>query len=509
MTNISFSESCSSKQKYFGILINEQFKLDNNTIELDKECNGVISKALKEDNGFEGKLGQSFALTVVWEEQISYIILIGIGNESNLFLYDLERVGGELFHAANKIRADIVYIRLEHTISSFSVDQVCQSLSLGVMLASYKFSKYKFALDDAAGGDDMKNSDTYVKDIVIVTDHLESAQELYRNAEALWRGIFLSRDCINEPANYLTPAVYSSIISQELDALGIDVQIIGEIEMRRLGMGGILAVGHGSMNESKAVIMRYIGDKDTSTQLGLVGKGVTFDTGGISLKPAHKMDQMKYDMAGSAAVVGFFKTLALRKSKINVVGMVGLVENMPGGSAQKPGDVITTMSGKTVEVLNTDAEGRLVLCDCMWYLQEKFSINTLIDFATLTGAIVVALGHSYAGCFCNDDVLASQLIASSQKSNEKIWRMPLDKAFNSMIDSHIADMANIGTKGGAAGSSTAAEFLQRFVKENVKWAHLDIAGVAWSEADQILNKKGGVGFGVKLLNQFVADYYEQ
>jgi leucyl aminopeptidase len=273
-------------------------------------------------------------------------------------------------------------------------------------------------------------------------------------------------------------------------------------------MGALLGVGQGSAQESKLVVIKYQGDKKGVSPIALVGKGLTFDTGGISIKPSGNMDRMKYDMAGSAAVVGTIKALALRGAKINVVGVVGLVENMPGHDAQRPGDIVTTMSGKTVEVLNTDAEGRLVLADALWYVQSKFRPKLIIDLATLTGAIVVALGSTYAGCFSNDQGLVNELKIAGEETGDKIWHMPLDKDYEEMMKSHIADIANISKCHGEAGSSTAAQFLKYFVKDGTKWAHLDIAGVAYNKKSGPKCIEGGNGFGVALLNRLISKFYE-
>ncbi len=312
---------------------------------------------------------------------------------------------------------------------------------------------------------------------------------------------------MSEPANKLYPESYAKIIKEELEQCGIEVEIYGEHEMKNLGMGALLGVGQGSINESKMVVMKYHGADEDSAPLAFVGKGVTFDSGGISIKPSSGMGDMKYDMAGSAAVVGLMKALAKRSANVNVVGVVGLVENMPGGNAQKPSDVVTTMSGKTVEILNTDAEGRLVLADILWYTQERFKPQFMVNLATLTGAIVVALGHSFAGCFSNNDDLSEKLTKAGDKVSEKIWRMPLCEDFEKMIKSDIADVANIGSVPGAAGSATAAHFLQKFVND-VPWAHLDIAGMAWEKKGSSVTPKGATGYGVRLLNQLIHDYYE-
>ena len=275
-----------------------------------------------------------------------------------------------------------------------------------------------------------------------------------------------------------------------------------------MSMGALLGVGQGSNNESKMVVMQYNGASQDEQPVAFVGKGVTFDTGGISLKPSTGMADMKYDMAGSAAVVGVMKALAARGAKVNAIGVVGLVENMPGGNAQRPGDVVTTMSGQTIEVLDTDAEGRLVLADALWYTQDRFKPKFIIDLATLTGAIVVALGNTYAGCFSNNDALADQLLKAGLEVNEKVWRMPLHQDYDDMINSDIADVANLSNARGAAGSSSAANFLQRFIGGNNCWAHLDIAGMAWEKKGSAINPKGATGYGVRLLNQLIQDYYE-
>jgi leucyl aminopeptidase len=321
--------------------------------------------------------------------------------------------------------------------------------------------------------------------------------------------VYFARDLVSEAPNILYPESYAEQIIEKLEPLGIDVQVLGEREMRNLGMGALLGVGQGSAKESKLVVMKYQGGNSDQKPVCFVGKGVTFDTGGISIKPAAGMGDMKYDMGGSAAVVGAMKALALRNAKVNAVGIVGLAENMPGSNAQRPGDIVTSMSGQTIEVLNTDAEGRLVLCDCITYLQENFDPDCIIDLATLTGAILIALANTYAGCFSNDDELANKLINSGSNVNEKLWRMPLHKDFDEMLKSPIADISNIGGERGMAGSSTAAHFIGRFIKDGVKWAHLDIAGTAWEKKGKNpICPIGAVGFGVRLLDQFVQDNYE-
>ncbi|MDC3166836.1 leucyl aminopeptidase, partial [Candidatus Pelagibacter sp.] len=315
-----------------------------------------------------------------------------------------------------------------------------------------------------------------------------------------------ARNLVSEPGNILHPDEYAKRLNL-LKKIGLKINIYDEKKLKKLGMNTLLGVGQGSIRGSYLVTMEWKGLKNNSKPIAFVGKGVCFDTGGISLKPAKFMEDMTYDMAGSATVVGLMKTLALRKAKVNAIGVVGLVENMPGGNAQRPGDIVKSYSGKTVEILNTDAEGRLVLADALTFTEEKYKPKFIIDLATLTGAIIVSLGSEYAGLFSNDDKLSNQLIDVGEKTEEKVWRMPLNKNFDKLIDSKNADMQNINYVGGA-GSTTAAQFLQRFILNKTPWAHLDIAGMAFSKYGGALNSGGATGYGVRLLNKLVEDYYE-
>ena len=317
----------------------------------------------------------------------------------------------------------------------------------------------------------------------------------------------LARDLVNEPANILGPAEFAQR-AKELTKLGVQVELLGPKQLQKLGMNALLAVGQGSVKPSHVAVMQWKGaGAKAGDPIAIVGKGVTFDTGGISLKPAAGMEDMKGDMAGAACVVGLMHELAARKAKVNVVGIIGLVENMPGGNAQRPGDVVTAMSGQTIEVLNTDAEGRMVLADCLWYVQERFKPKAVVNLATLTGAVMVALGKEHAGIFSNNDDLANKLIAAGNATGEKLWRLPLGPKYDKMIDSKVADMKNTGGKWG--GSISAAQFLQRFIKEGTPWAHLDIAGTAMSSVDSEINRSWGSGFGVRLLDRLIADQYER
>ena len=323
---------------------------------------------------------------------------------------------------------------------------------------------------------------------------------------AIKEGVFLARDLVSEPPNVLNPKHYTEEI-KKLSKLGLKVEILNEAKLKKIGMNALLGVGQGSKNETFLVVIKWNGAKNNSKPLAFVGKGVTFDTGGYSLKPAKFMEDMTYDMAGSAAVVGLMKSLALRKAKINAVGVVGLVENMVSGDAQRPGDIVKSYSGKTIEVLNTDAEGRLVLADALTFTEKKFKPKFMVDLATLTGAIIVSLGSEYAGLFSNDDKLSKQILNAGEKVEEKLWRMPLHKNYDKLMNSKNADMQNINYVGGA-GSTTAAQFLQRFILNKTPWAHLDIAGMAFSKYGGALNSGGATGFGVRLLNKLIEEYYE-
>jgi len=364
----------------------------------------------------------------------------------------------------------------------------------GIKLKSYEFNIYK----------SKKNKKLISINIIGNKNKISLSEQL--RFKALEEGTFFARDLVSEPGNILHPDEYAKRINS-LKKYGLKINIYDEKKLKKLGMNALLGVGQGSIRGSYLVTMEWNGAKNNSKPLAFVGKGVCFDTGGISLKPAKFMEDMTYDMAGSATVVGLMKNLALRKAKINVVGVVGLVENMPGGNAQRPGDIVKSYSGKTIEILNTDAEGRLVLADALTFTEKKFKPKFMIDLATLTGAIIVSLGSEYAGLFSNDDKLSNQLIKAGEKVDEKLWRMPLHKNFDKLIDSKNADMQNINYIGGA-GSTTAAQFLQRFIINKTPWAHLDIAGMAFSKYGGALNSGGATGYGVRLLNKLIEDDYE-
>jgi leucyl aminopeptidase len=368
-------------------------------------------------------------------------------------------------------------------------------LLFGLELKSYEFNKYKTKLN------------TYSKIIEIILSKKIKNNFYRRNYKfkALLSGINFTKDLVSEPGNILHPDEYVERI-KKLKAIGLKINVLEKSKLKKLGMNALLGVGQGSLRGSYLAILEWKG-ANHKKPIAFVGKGVCFDTGGISLKPAKFMEDMTYDMAGSAVVVGLMKTLALRKAKINAVGVVGLVENMPDGNAQRPGDIVKSYSGKTIEILNTDAEGRLVLADALTYTEKKFKPKFIVDLATLTGAIIVSLGSEYAGLFSNDDKISDQLYKAGEKVGEKVWRMPLNDNYDKLIESKKADMQNINYVGGA-GSTTAAQFLQRFILNKTPWAHLDIAGMAFSKYGGALNSGGATGYGVRLLNQLIEDNYE-
>ena len=371
-------------------------------------------------------------------------------------------------------------------------------VALAAVLRAWRYDRYRTKLKD-------KQKPTLAT-VTIVGAGAEAEQRYATRYAPLVEGVALTRELVTEPANIIYPESFVERVTESVKGLGLELQVLGRDEMAKLGMGALLGVAQGSVREPKLLVLKWNGGKSGDAPVAFIGKGVTFDTGGISIKPAQNMEAMKWDMGGAGAVVGAMKALAGRKAKANVVGVCGLVENMPDGNAQRPGDVVTTMSGQTVEVINTDAEGRLVLCDAMTWTQRNLKPKAMIDLATLTGAIVITLGHEYAGMFANDETLAANLIKAAEESGDKLWRQPLSEPYDRLIDSPIADMKNVGPR--EAGSITAAQFLQRYVENDTPWAHLDIAGMAWSDKAKPTYDKGATGFGVRLLDQYIADAVE-
>ncbi len=417
------------------------------------------------------------------------IILVSL--KKNIKNFEIENLGAKFYDLFKESKQN------EYNLNSDTVPSKLSNLTghflHGLKLKSYTFEKYK-------------TKKSKKKITIFVTGKNKPSSKHQIKFKAIEEGTFYTRDLVSEPGNILHPDEYAKRLNS-LKQYGLKINIYDEKKLKKLGMNTLLGVGQGSIRGSYLVTMEWNGVKDKSKPLAFVGKGVCFDTGGISLKPAKFMEDMTYDMAGSAVVVGLMKSLALRKAKINAVGVVGLVENMPGGNAQRPGDIVKSYSGKTVEILNTDAEGRLVLADALTFTEEKFKPKFIVDLATLTGAIIVSLGSEYAGLFSNDDKLSNQLIISGEHVEEKVWRMPLNKNFDKLINSKNADMQNINYVGGA-GSTTAAQFLQRFILNKTPWAHLDIAGMAFSKYGGALNSGGATGYGVRLLNKLIEDHYE-
>ena len=418
------------------------------------------------------------------------IFLISIKKDTRVS--DLESLGAE-FHRYIKYKEKNDYFINLDSVNS-KIENFIGHFLHGIKLKSYEFNVYKTK----------KEKKSVSINFIGSKNKLSSKNQL--RFKALEEGTFFARDLVSEPGNILHPDEYAKRL-KSLKRYGIKVNIYNNSQLKRLGMNALLGVGQGSIRGSYLVTMEWNGLKKNIKPLAFVGKGVCFDTGGISLKPAKFMEDMTYDMAGSATVAGLMKNLAIRKAKINAVGIVGLVENMPGGNAQRPGDIVKSYSGKTIEILNTDAEGRLVLADALTFTEKKFKPKFIIDLATLTGAIIVSLGSEYAGLFSNDDKLSKQLFEVGKKVEEKVWRMPLHKNYDKLINSKNADMQNINYVGGA-GSTTAAQFLQRFIMNKTPWAHLDIAGMAFSKYGGALNSGGATGFGVRLLNQLIEDNYE-
>jgi leucyl aminopeptidase len=422
------------------------------------------------------------------------VLLVGVGPEAGFDAAAAETAAASAYAAVKLSGASA--LEIEFPVRD---GEGAARAALGARLAAYRFDRYRTT--------EKPEKKPSVETVRIIAGDPAAAQAAYAVQSAIADGVEFARDLVSEPANILHPEEFARRV-KALEPLGLEVEILGEKEMAALGMGSLLGVGQGSRRESQLAVIRWNGAADPAAQpVAFVGKGVCFDTGGISIKPAEGMEDMKWDMGGAAAVAGLMHALAGRKAKVNAVGVLGLVENMPDGNAQRPGDVVKSMSGQTIEVINTDAEGRLVLADALWYTQDRFKPRFMVDLATLTGAIIVALGNDYAGCYSNDEPLADRLLAASKATGEPLWRMPLPPEYDKHIDSAIADMKNVGN-GRAGGSITAALFLQRFVN-GLPWAHLDIASTAWKKPSSVPTiPEGATGFGVRLLDRFVADGFE-
>lgn len=471
-------------------------KLSPSAVLADERAGGAIGRALKASR-FNGDIAEIVEIIAPAGSKLSRLVLAGLGDAATADETRFELLGGALAGRFVASGESALAISIDDVGKTTQAD-AASALATGLALRAYRFDRYRTK-------EPATKKPSLVKASVLTGD-ARGAGARYALAEAVNEGVFFTRDLVSEPANVLTPKAFAARL-KALTSLGLVVEVLGEKEMRKLGMGALLGVSQGSACEPQLVIMRWngLGARTKTAPVALVGKGVTFDTGGISIKPAAGMEQMKWDMGGAGAVAGAMIALARRKAKAHVVGVVGLVENMPSGTAQRPGDVVTSLSGQTIEVINTDAEGRLVLCDALWYTQDRFKPSVMIDLATLTGAMVIALGHEHAGMFASDDALARQLAQAGIATGDKLWRFPLGESYDRLINTPVADMKNVGLR--EAGSITAAQFLKRFVRD-IPWAHLDIAGTVWSDKDGLLWEKGATGYGVRLLDRFIRDHHE-
>jgi leucyl aminopeptidase len=455
----------------------------------------LIKRAASADR-FKGKNGSALDLVAPSGLDVQRLVVVGVGKARDLKPQDFVKLGGAAMGKIPAAASDATLIA-DLSGGAFRPERAAD-LALGVQLRAYAFERYKTKRKE----EEEKSAKVRVK---ISVARVAAAENAFVPRAAVANGVVIARDLVNEPANVLYPEEFARRAGG-LKKLGVVVDVLDVKEMKKLGMNALLGVGQGSEHESRTVIMRWNGGKRGAAPIAFVGKGVCFDTGGISIKPAANMEDMKGDMAGAACVVGLMHALAARKAKVNAVGAIGVVENMPDGKAQRPGDIVTSMSGQTIEIINTDAEGRLVLSDLLHYVNKRFKPKFMIDLATLTGAIIVALGQEYAGLFANDEKLAERLVKVGSEIGERVWRMPLGPEYDKMIDSKVADMKNTGGRWG--GAITAAQLLQRFV-DKTPWAHLDIAGTAMGSPQTDINRSWGSGFGVRLLDRLVAEYYEK
>ncbi len=472
-------------------------RLSPSAAELDKRLKGAIRKGMR-TRSFKSAHGRTLFFAAPAGISADGVLLVGLGKPGLLDAESLSSVGGTVAAALERHRATEAFVHADMPRGvSLSPAEAAARIAYGMRLRSYRFDRYQTRMKD-----EEKRS---LSRVSILAADPAAARRKFLPLNKVADGVFLTRDLVSEPANILNPAALAAE-ARKLKSLGIEVEVLQPARLKNLGMGALLGVGQGSVNTPRVVTMRWRGKKSQNPSLALVGKGVTFDTGGISIKPSNGMEDMKWDMGGAGVVIGTMKALAGRKAKAHIVGVVGLVENMPSGNAQRPGDVVKSMSGQTIEVINTDAEGRLVLADALWHAQKHFRPARIIDLATLTGAILVALGQERAGLFSNDDKLSKQLGEAGDATGEKVWRMPLDPVYREHIRSKIADMKNLGM-GRYAGSIAAAVFLERFI-DGIPWAHLDIAGVTWKTKAQPLVPEGGTAFGVRLLERFISDSVE-
>jgi len=496
LPSFSFSKPALPSKGTAVILTDEALALGPIATAMNEVSGNQLTRAFAAA-GFKGTARKTLELVAPAGLELDRVIVVGLGKDEEApSQYDAMRLGGVIGAKLAGLGVAEATVVVERPAGEPFAAPVAADIAAGMKLRAYKFDDYL----TKKGDDDAPK----LAKITLVVDDPRKTKQAWSVVDGVTDGTVLARDLVNEPANVLGPLEFAERAKQ-LEKLGVEVEILTDKDMKKLKMNALLGVAQGSERPARMVIMRWNGGKKKDAPLAFIGKGVVFDTGGISIKPAGGMEDMKGDMGGAAAVTGLLHAVAARKAKANVIGVIGLVENMPDGAAQRPGDIVTSMSGQTIEILNTDAEGRLVLADALWYTKEKLQPRLMIDLATLTGACVIALGHEHAGMFSNDDDLAAALSAAGEATDEKVWRLPLGKAYDKLIDTKNADMKNTGGRG--AGSITAAQFLQRFVGE-VKWAHLDVAGTAMGSPKTDVNQSWGSGFGVRLLDRFIADNYE-
>ena len=476
-------------------------KLTASAAALDKATGGAVTRAIKAST-FKG--ARHHSLTIMTPHgKLNRVVCVGLGKPKELTRLELQTLGGNIVKALSAHATSVQVLVDAVDGCDVPAHEMAVEIALGARLGSYRFDKYKTKKKE--------HDKPKLGEVKVLVKLAAKAKASYAIEDKVADGVFFTRDLVSEPANVLYPETLANE-AKTLAKLGVKIEVLTQVQMKKLGMGALLGVAQGSAHEPRLVVMHYNGKPGVkagakgSAPVAFVGKGVTFDSGGISIKPAASMEDMKWDMGGAGVVIGLMKALAGRKAKVNAIGVVGLVENMPSGTAQRPGDIVTSMSGQTIEVINTDAEGRLVLADALWYTNERFKPHTIVDLATLTGAIMVALGDQYAGLFSNNDTLADELIAAGRAVDERVWMMPMGSGYDKMIDCPAADMQNVGGRWG--GSITAAQFLKRFVGET-KWAHLDIAGVTWNKTGKATTPAGGTGFGVRLLDRWVRDKIEK
>jgi|HubBroStandDraft_1064217.scaffolds.fasta_scaffold00007_100 leucyl aminopeptidase len=495
---IAFAETTLPDRGTIVVGVHEERSLTPAAEALDRDCGGALTRAMAASR-FTGRKDQVLSVLAPANITAGRVLLAGLGKAGEVTALQLQTLGGTIVGALGGTgETEIAVLLGELADLPVPLGEAAAQIAFGARLRGYRFDKYRTRLKP----DQLPS----LKKFTVLTSAAGPARKAFAALDRLADGVFLSRDLVSEPANVLYPETLAEQ-AQSLSELEVEVEIFDEKKLKKLGMGALLGVGQGSVRPPRLIVLRWNGaKKEGEAPVAVVGKGITFDTGGISLKPGPGMEEMKTDMGGSAVVIGLLKALAGRKAKVNVVGIVAAAENMPDGNAIRPGDILTSMSGQTIEVNNTDAEGRLVLADALWYAQDRFKPAVLIDLATLTGAIVVALGSEQAGLFANDDTLADQLLAAGKATGEPLWRMPLGEGYDKQIDSDVADVKNIsGSRD--AGASIGAVFLQRFVN-GTKWAHLDIAGMAWNKKDAATGPKGATGYGVRLLDHFLAQNFE-